>query len=1039
MSTESTPVCPECGSPLPANSPLGLCPRCLMAMNMATQTHLAEETGEIGPQGAKMVPPPSDAPTPEALATFFPQLDILECLGRGGMGVVYKARQPRLDRLVALKIIAPEREKHPAFAGRFEKEARALARLNHPNIVTIHDFGQAGGMYYLLMEYVDGVNLSQLLHGGRLAPKEALVIVPHICEALQYAHDQGIVHRDIKPGNILLGKNGQVKIADFGVARIVGREATDTHAGVEPTPPSEATKEGRVVGTPQYMAPEQTEQPGEVDHRADIYALGVVFYQMLTGELPGQPLEPPSRKVQIDVRLDQVVLRALEKKPELRYQQASDVKTVVETIVATESEARSAAAVNREAGPRFSSMAIVGAGLSVLAVALWGGAWLVDGFSEADLPDVLPNMTAYELASKALAAMGTLCLLIATILGWISVSQIRRSAGRLYGLGLAVFDGLLFPLLALDGLVGLVCFREESSGLHHPFRIALGLVVILATNTFIVRRVWRALNAGRVGVPPAESGVTSNSAVAKDKDKKRGLKIVLAAWAVIAATLLLQAGRWWLQREPVRAQSLQGTWIGLDPEASGPGWSSLVIQGSNLEFHGKDTNYWCKAVFSLREDTNPKQLMAVVTDAPDPQEVGKMANAIYQLQDGTLTIALNEPGEPGVPAGFDAPSADKFVMKRQAKVPLAPSLAPAAPSTAKAPKDPSTVNPNRDFFLNHSWDVAYNLTANISSLESRWQLLQVAISKLRDEGLEEFPNDPLIQRELAWLFLQRLGLRKVGGESSPEQVTGFRRETGREADPDQVYFRYQWAKLMEQAVGSAHPDYASLLNPKTPAEQRKAQRLQEQFKLDPGLMKSVDEQHGPFDWRLPETHAVYWCCRALKAKQPRDKGDAESLPRMLWQSLLASYQHGKLAGAASPTEMRLERNLDLVPKVNACCDQRIAVEKPEPREHVRRAHRNFLRDAILAFDDAGRQAEAVQWYDRLAKIYPGQPLFPGEAETLPRNLTCEEFIRRVKTREKAVQDTKANAPLSTSLAPAAAQPGTIPSTGAKPKEGRVGP
>ncbi len=138
------------------------------------------------------------------------------------MGVVYQARQPRLNRLVALKILAPEREKDPAFAGRFEKEAQALARLSHPNIVTIHDFGEAGGMYYLLMEFVDGVTLRQLLNASRVSPREALAIVPQICDALQFAHDHGIVHRDIKPENILLDRLGRVKVADFGLAKLVG-------------------------------------------------------------------------------------------------------------------------------------------------------------------------------------------------------------------------------------------------------------------------------------------------------------------------------------------------------------------------------------------------------------------------------------------------------------------------------------------------------------------------------------------------------------------------------------------------------------------------------------------------------------------------------------------------------------------------------------------------------------------------------------------------------------------------------------------------
>ena len=248
------------------------------------------------------------------------------------MGAVYKARQKQLDRVVALKILPPGIGIDAAFAERFTREARALAKLNHPGIVTLYEFGRADGLFYFLMEFVDGVNLSELLGTGRVSARESLAIVPQICDALQYAHDQGIVHRDIKPENILLDRRGRVKVADFGLAKL-------TEPGCEPRASENAataatllTDAGKAMGTPQYMAPEQRDHPNEVDHRADIYALGVVFYQMLTGKLPNQPIEPPSTKVQIDVRLDEVVLRALERKPERRYQQASDLKTQVETV-----------------------------------------------------------------------------------------------------------------------------------------------------------------------------------------------------------------------------------------------------------------------------------------------------------------------------------------------------------------------------------------------------------------------------------------------------------------------------------------------------------------------------------------------------------------------------------------------------------------------------------------------------------------------------------------------------------------------------------
>jgi serine/threonine protein kinase len=292
-----------------------------MALNLKTETVFTDDTPAAQP------PLP-----PEQIAPHFPQLEILGCLGRGGMGVVYKTRQKTLNRFVALKLLAPERVHEAKFAERFAREAQALAALNHPNIVTIYDFGQAGGFYFLLMEFVDGMNLRQLLRTRKLTPEEALAIVPPLCDALQFAHDRGIVHRDIKPENLLLDKDGRVKVADFGIAKMLGT-ANEGDPSTGPTAPDNTTK--TALGTPGYSAPEQKTDPRRVDNRADIYSLGVVFYEMLTGELPGKHLEPPSRKVRIDVRLDEIVLRALETKPELRYQQASLLKTQVETVAAT--------------------------------------------------------------------------------------------------------------------------------------------------------------------------------------------------------------------------------------------------------------------------------------------------------------------------------------------------------------------------------------------------------------------------------------------------------------------------------------------------------------------------------------------------------------------------------------------------------------------------------------------------------------------------------------------------------------------------------
>ena len=330
MGTEQR--CSTCGKALEANAPGGLCPECLIKVGLGSGVDPGEDT-KTGAIRRGFVPPPV-----EILAPLFPQLEILELIGKGGMGAVYKARQRELDRIVALKILPPDVGQDAAFAERFTREARALAKLNHPGIVTLYEFGRANGLYFFLMEYVDGVNLQRLLARGRVSAREALAIVPQICDALQYAHDQGIVHRDIKPENILLDRRGRVKVADFGLAKIIGNQNEEKPAGGESALASSAPSDtSKVMGTPQYMSPEQIFAPGEVDHRTDIYALGVVFYQMLTGELPGRKIEPPSSKVRIDVRLDEIVLRALEAKPELRYQQASEVKTMVESISSSSS------------------------------------------------------------------------------------------------------------------------------------------------------------------------------------------------------------------------------------------------------------------------------------------------------------------------------------------------------------------------------------------------------------------------------------------------------------------------------------------------------------------------------------------------------------------------------------------------------------------------------------------------------------------------------------------------------------------------------
>jgi len=203
----------------------------------------------------------------------FGDYEILAELGAGGMGRVYRARDLTLERLVALKTLAAQFGGDPAFVHRFLKEARAAARLNHPNIVQIYAFGQEGGTYYLAMEYVDGRSLGALLRSGPLAEPDAISVVRHACRALAVAHAEGLVHRDIKPDNLMLTRKGEVKLVDLGIAKRLDEEQS-------------LTQTGHAVGTPHYISPEQISGSKDIDGRADIYSLGATLYHLVTGHTP---------------------------------------------------------------------------------------------------------------------------------------------------------------------------------------------------------------------------------------------------------------------------------------------------------------------------------------------------------------------------------------------------------------------------------------------------------------------------------------------------------------------------------------------------------------------------------------------------------------------------------------------------------------------------------------------------------------------------------------------------------------------------------
>jgi serine/threonine protein kinase len=257
------------------------------------------------------------APEPADLAPLFPVYDIQGLIATGGMGAVYCAVQKSLDRTVALKILPMEFSKDAAFCAGFEAEAKAMAKLNHPNLIGVYDFGEVDGMLFIIMEYVPGKSLYHSAYGRTIDPQEAIRLVTGICNGLGHAHENGIIHRDIKPSNILLDLNAEPKIGDFGLARPMDRKFVE---GEE------------IFGTPHYTAPEVVNSPHSVDYRADIFSVGVLLHELLTGKLPADDTRPTSVIARCDTRFDAIIRKATQQLPAARYANARDMAKDLQAI-----------------------------------------------------------------------------------------------------------------------------------------------------------------------------------------------------------------------------------------------------------------------------------------------------------------------------------------------------------------------------------------------------------------------------------------------------------------------------------------------------------------------------------------------------------------------------------------------------------------------------------------------------------------------------------------------------------------------------------
>jgi len=513
MTNPDQSTCPKCGVLIEEEAPQGLCPKCVLA---GAATTSASSTRK------RSTPPP----TIEEIAAEFPEFEILELIGAGGMGAVYKGRQPNLDRNIALKILSRDLAEDPAFVERFNREARMLARLDHPNIVTVFDFGSKGPFLYLLMEYVDGVNLRQAMQVGDITPADSLDLVQEVCSALQFSHKEGILHRDIKPENILIDVRGRVKIADFGIAKLIGKEGSEDFT---------LTSEGSIMGSLHYMAPEQIEQPGDIDERADIYSLGVVFYELLTGELPIGKFALPSEKTPVGSSVDDVVMRTLEKERQLRYQTVEEVKDSVKAITQSNSIHKNGSGKTPAKGgvsggrdtARFAtaSSLLTGASILVVVVTLFSSV-----FFYVKTGHGLPIWMAVIVVSLFLLVFGVPAIM-GLIFGVKALAEIRESKGTKCGLGQAMFGALAWPLLVI------ILLTSISTGMGFVAMFGPGLLWLLCAaaitvgvGTFAIIAVWRWVK----GIP---RGVRSHES--SDSDHAMGPIMALAAIIVLIPTLAI--------------------------------------------------------------------------------------------------------------------------------------------------------------------------------------------------------------------------------------------------------------------------------------------------------------------------------------------------------------------------------------------------------------------------------------------------------------------------------------------------------------------
>ena len=431
--------CAACGSPLsaaPAEPPPARYETPGGGQRESSPHEAATAIGfaQTPPPSNPATPPPGSAISQAKPVDFGPRYEVQALLGEGGMGAVYRAYDRELDRIVALKLIRPELGADPTMSQRFRQELLLASRVSHKNILRIHDLGEANGTKFISMAYVEGEDLHQLLkREGRLPVNRAVSLAKQLCAALEAAHAEGVVHRDLKPQNILLDKAGQVYVSDFGLAKSLEANAT------------QVTASGQFLGTPRYMSPEQA-LAATVDHRSDLYSLGLILYEMVTGDIPfkadstlqtmylrvhEKPQDPRQINADLPDYLVQIIMRCLETEPAQRYQSAREVLDDLESAHPSRPPSRPMPAVSAKWASRKFWYAGVGVLLlAVLAFLTVPGArkLLRPGPSSAQSSLGIPPATR----GKYLALLPFRVIGDKNALGYVSDGLVEATAAKLF-------------------------------------------------------------------------------------------------------------------------------------------------------------------------------------------------------------------------------------------------------------------------------------------------------------------------------------------------------------------------------------------------------------------------------------------------------------------------------------------------------------------------------------------------------------------------------------------------------------------------------